>query len=404
MREAGDGAVGAVRPQDFGLADGPGADGSGRVRSPVSGNGWGALRSLLARMGFVLPAPGRTDADQGTLPRGWGHPSRPGHPDGGAVRPPRGRSGAGGLDFGQRVEPGGYAWWYLDAISDDGRNALTVIVFVGSVFSPYYAAARRRGGADPEHHVGINAILYTPQGKYWAMTERGRGALDRGPGHIAVGPSAWSLAGDRLTIDIDEWTVPIPKRLRGQISVDLGPIFDERYALDQDARHTWRPIAPCARVDVAFGRPGLGWQGRAYLDMNTGSEPIETEFTQWNWSREDSGNATRIHYDVTSRSGRRHGLALEYRCDGSWAPFAPSPLNPLPKTGWRVARAARAALGQRPEIEQTLEDTPFYSRSMLAYRHAAGVTRAIHESVDLDRFRSPWVQILLPFKMPRRSG
>jgi carotenoid 1,2-hydratase len=35
------------------------------------------------------------------------------------------------------VAPGGYAWWYLDALSDDGRHGLVVIAFIGSVFSPY---------------------------------------------------------------------------------------------------------------------------------------------------------------------------------------------------------------------------------------------------------------------------
>ena len=46
--------------------------------------------------------------------------------------------------FDTPVAPGGYAWWYIDALSDDGRCGLTIIAFIGSVFSPYYALARRR--------------------------------------------------------------------------------------------------------------------------------------------------------------------------------------------------------------------------------------------------------------------
>jgi hypothetical protein len=34
---------------------------------------------------------------------------------------------------------GGYIWWYVDALSDDGVHGLTMIAFIGSVFSPYYA-------------------------------------------------------------------------------------------------------------------------------------------------------------------------------------------------------------------------------------------------------------------------
>jgi carotenoid 1,2-hydratase len=49
-----------------------------------------------------------------------------------------------------------------------------------------------------------------------------------------------------------------------------------------------------------------------------------------------------------------------------------------------------------------LEDAPFYSRSLLATHLAGSPGPAIHESLDLDRFRSRWVQCLLPFRMPRR--
>jgi carotenoid 1,2-hydratase len=70
------------------------------------------------------------------------------------------------------VPHGGYAWWYVDGLSDDGRHGITLIAFIGSVFSPYYAWARRRGGGDPEHHCALNVALYGAGGKRWALTER----------------------------------------------------------------------------------------------------------------------------------------------------------------------------------------------------------------------------------------
>ena len=63
----------------------------------------------------------------------------------------------GGPGFDAAVRPGGYAWWYVDAFSDDGRFGLTIIAFVGSVFSPYYAW---RGRRDPLDHCAINVALY----------------------------------------------------------------------------------------------------------------------------------------------------------------------------------------------------------------------------------------------------
>ena len=37
----------------------------------------------------------------------------------------------------RRSRPVAMAGWYVDAISDDGRHGLTIIAFIGSVFSPY---------------------------------------------------------------------------------------------------------------------------------------------------------------------------------------------------------------------------------------------------------------------------
>ena len=72
-----------------------------------------------------------------------------GRADGGDIGP----AGSAGFDAGSRfdqpVPHNGYAWWYVDGLSDDGRYGLTVIAFIGSVFSPYYARARRRGDGRP---------------------------------------------------------------------------------------------------------------------------------------------------------------------------------------------------------------------------------------------------------------
>ena len=77
------------------------------------------------------------------------------------------------------VRPGGYAWWYFDAVSDDGERALTAIFFIGSVFSPDYAARLRRGEtARAEEHLGVNLALYERGKKRaWVMSEHGAGAL-----------------------------------------------------------------------------------------------------------------------------------------------------------------------------------------------------------------------------------
>jgi carotenoid 1,2-hydratase len=102
------------------------------------------------------------------------------------------------------VPPNGYAWWYLDAVSDDRANALTIIFFIGSVFSPYYARARRRGSADPTEHCAVNVALYGPRRHLWSMTERSRDSLRRSPMELAIGPSRLAVNGHGIFLELDE--------------------------------------------------------------------------------------------------------------------------------------------------------------------------------------------------------
>ena len=37
--------------------------------------------------------------------------------------------------FDLNIPPNGYGWWYMDGLSDDGTKAVSVIAFIGSVFS-----------------------------------------------------------------------------------------------------------------------------------------------------------------------------------------------------------------------------------------------------------------------------
>jgi carotenoid 1,2-hydratase len=297
------------------------------------------------------------------------------------------------------VPPGGYAWWYLDALSDDGRHGLTVIAFVGSVFSPWYASARRRGVADPDDHVSLNVALYGGSTGRWAMTERGRRSLARSADRLRIGPSAIARGDGRIVIDVDEWSVPIPRRMRGTITVDTGPVFAVDHALDGVGRHLWRPIAPLARVKVAFSSPAVSWEGSAYVDSNRGVEPLEAGFRSWTWSRSTLSGRTTIFYDVERIDGSRNGVAIAMDPDGRTSPRSAPPVAALPGTLWRVARSVRSEA--EPQAIRTLEDTPFYTRTATRTVLDGQSCDTVCESVDLRRFSARWVQTLLPFRMPR---
>ncbi len=293
----------------------------------------------------------------------------------------------------------GYAWWYVDALSDCGRYGFTVIAFIGSVFSPYYARARRQGPADPHAHCALNVALYGDV-KRWAMTERGAGDLSIAPAHLAIGPSALAWDGETLEIRIHERCMPDFRRLAGTIRVRPPGLIDHEVLLDTAGRHRWRPLAPKAQVEVDLESPRLRWTGTAYIDSNSGSEPLEEGFSTWSWSRTAHGGDVMVLYDATRRDGTTLEVARIFGPDG--IRDVPSPPRHYLKSGlWGMKRPTRADHGSAPSIVRRLEDAPFYTRSEIRTVLLGQPAHGVHESLDLDRFSRRWVQALLPFRMPR---
>jgi len=345
-----------------------------------------------------------TQSPAGSLPGGGRRPPGARRADGGPFRSDGRGESAGGPRFATEVPAGGYSWWYVDALSDDGRHALTLIAFIGSVFSPYYALARRHGNADPLDHCAINVALYGPRGSRWALTERGTGAVWRSDTTLRIGPSALVWNGRTLTVRIDEITAPFPSRIKGVVKLHANYCNDRSWTLDRAGHHRWRPIAPLASVEVDLSQPRLSWRGSGYLDTNWGDSPLADAFARWDWSRASLPDGrTAVLYETTAREAATPPLFLQFGSRGEVRESPPPQPVVLQSTRWRVARRTRAE-GGNARIVRTLEDTPFYARSLLSTQLFDSSVVAVHESLSLDRFASPWVQMLLPFRMPRAFG
>ena len=290
-------------------------------------------------------------------------------------------------------------------MSDDQRHGLTLIAFVGSVFSPYYAWARRRGTSDPEDHCALNVALYSPGAGRWCMTERGRRHCSRSANEFVIGPSRLHWDGQCLHIEIDERGAPLPRRVRGRVRLWPGQLQRYGTAIDAAGRHRWGPIAPGARIEVDLPEPGLRWQGHAYLDSNEGDEPIEAAFERWDWSRmQMPDGSTLVHYDLQWPGQDGQGdreLTLRFDAQGSVEPQPTPPAQRLPRTAWAIERRMRST--QPVRVARQLEDTPFYQRALLELPLGSRTVQAFHETLSVPRLVRPLVRAMLPFRMPRRA-
>ena len=266
------------------------------------------------------------------------------------------------------------------------------------MFSPYYKLS---GRGRPENHCAINVALTGPRGGAWAMTERPAHRVHRDADSFAVGPSAMRWDGDTLVIDIAEISAPLPYKVRGTVRVRPEMIGTTAFLLDGAGRHRWHPVAPRARVEVTMTHPGVSWSGDGYFDSNFGSEPLEDGFDDWHWSRAHLKHDVAVLYDGRRRDGTPFDLALKFDRQGRWHDVMQPAPAALPRTGWLVKRATRADAGTTPRVLKTWIDAPFYARSQLATRVFGEDVQAVHESLSLGRFRSPIVQSMLPYRMPR---
>ncbi|WP_300038488.1 carotenoid 1,2-hydratase [uncultured Roseobacter sp.] len=286
-------------------------------------------------------------------------------------------------------------------MSDCGTRAVSVIGFIGSVFSPWY---RWSGRKNPQNHVCINVATYGPGGRF-TMTDRGQDALRQTASRFEVGPSMMRWENGQLIIDIDEVSgPPVISRIRGTITVTPSAITSVELPLTPDGAHIWRPFAPCSRIDVNIDRKGWQWQGEGYFDANFGSRALEEDFSYWTWGRYPTSRGATCFYDATRLDGSELAAGFRFGHDGQAFPIPLPPKTRLRRSLWAVARETRADAGASARQTLNMLDAPFYSRSAVETVLDGERTVGVHEALDLKRFRSPLLKPMLAVRVPRRKG
>jgi carotenoid 1,2-hydratase len=268
---------------------------------------------------------------------------------------------------------------------------------VGSVFSPFYAKARKAGAANPEDHCAINVALYGKH-KRWVMTERGAKQMEREADAFRLGPSSLLWKDGSLIIHINEKTSPFAATLKGRVVLTPECFYDHPIALDAAEKHHWQAVAPRGRIEVTFENPAVSWAGQAYHDMNWGSEALEKAFTSWTWSRAQAQSGTHVFYDLKRRDGTVLTFGRTYT-KGDVQEISLPNKHTLSKSYWALSREVYS--DRRPKLLDSLEDTPFYNRSGVEVSINGEACEGFHETLSLQRFTKPIVQWMIPYRMRR---
>lgn len=296
----------------------------------------------------------------------------------------------------------------MDGFTPDRRAGLTAIVFVGTTFSPSYFGARL---ASPlpvaaEDFCAVNLALYGDH-RAWVLTEYSRDAVERSPSQLRVGGSTLGWRDGSLVLTVDESTVSFRGQagtpVRGVIRMTpaaLGPRTP--LLLSESGQHRWWPVAPLGQLQVDLDEPRVRFSGSGYHDANMGHEPIEKGFRAWTWSRSLGGRSCGVLYDVHRRDGSRTCFGQRF-AKGAPVELLEAPRHQrLPPTLWLLGRRTRTDADSRARVLRTLENAPFYARTLIETTLAGERTLAMHEALDLDRFTTPIVQRMLPYKILNR--
>ncbi len=290
-------------------------------------------------------------------------------------------------------------------MSPDRSQGIVVIAFVGSVFSPFYFAKRQEvGQADPLDFCAFNVAVYDRGKRLWGFTEWSRERVTREPDRFVVGTNRIVREPGRITIDVDEACATGGHRIEGRIVMYPAHTADRSFVLDGGGAHRWHPIAPVGEMEVTLNRPGLRFRGSAYHDANNGDEPLEAALRRWSWSRHEVAGDTVVLYDGIRRDDSPFSLSLRFRPDGTVEEVDAPPMHRLSRSlWWRCPRSTRSEGGARPRIVRTLEDFPFYARTLLECTLFGECAPGVHESLELDRFTAKWMQWMLPFRIKQMS-
>lgn len=241
---------------------------------------------------------------------------------------------------------GAYEWWYFDAISDDGRDAVVVIFLADFVFSPRHNAAGAARARDPSgatalrppRFPAVTFFLYRDGRPLMrAVNEYSAEEFTASTSRPAcrIGASSFRLEADgrgrRFVLSLDE---PFRGSRRLAATFEWHVVEGDYSAGGADspststgAAHDWNLVAPRCRVSGDYAllsaagaacRGGGGrFRGIGYHDHNSDTRWMPATVAAWQWGRCHFADATAVFYRYREAGERAAATRLFLVRDGT---------------------------------------------------------------------------------------
>ncbi|ADV62149.1 hydroxyneurosporene synthase [Isosphaera pallida ATCC 43644] len=355
-------------------------------------------------------------------------------------------------------QPGAHEWWYFDAISHDGRDALVIVFYAGLPFDPSFGVAAIRHHRDPSRfpkpdpldHCAVGLCWYRDgQTAAYALNGFRRPDFSYRTDPFTVAIDANCLERDHegvYHLSLDTPSKNGDARLKAKLhftpAASTRPL--ERNLGAPDHPHHWILAAADCRVEgdleivpITHGRPRfrlpaqpdgpsggprklsaahLAFQGRGYHDHNAGAEEMSRAMTRWRWGRFHFEDRTLIYYQSEPRPGKGDPAALVIECrDGEPIQLDERPvlqLDDRSRTVFGLQHARRlTAPGHGLTWEQThlVDQGPFYLRWLPIARRldqdvSAPIIRGISELLDTHHLNRIWFNWMIPYRLKRPAS
>lgn len=319
---------------------------------------------------------------------------------------------------------GSQEWWYFDAISADGRDAIVVVFYAGLPFDPAYGLAAERHLQSPAKHPAPNPLDHSAIGISWYRDGKTLAyALNRYPARcfshnsdpfsVRVDASRLQRGPDGYRLSIDTPSVK-GQDIHAEFYFDPKPGLEpfERNLGTDSSPHHWILAAPDCRVEGAIelagsASPALTFRGRGYHDHNAGAEEIRRAMSRWAWGRVHIDDQTIVYYHAEPRHGPAAHLALRFRPGRPTEVVETDPLafGPLARQAFGVRYPVTidgpASLPFHTRPRHLVDDGPFYLRWVSDFQIPDKSTSVpgITELLDTKRLHSRWFNWMIPYRL-----